>query len=53
MEMQNDITTQKHEVDHPDVSLHREWQKIRQEAAKDILLNVDQYVEILGNAELS
>jgi Ti-type conjugative transfer relaxase TraA len=47
MEMQNDITTQKHEVDHPDVSLHREWQKIRQEAAKDILLNLDQYAEKL------
>jgi hypothetical protein len=47
MEMQNDIKTQKLEVDHPDVPLHREWLKIRQEAARDILLNIDQYAERL------
>jgi Ti-type conjugative transfer relaxase TraA len=47
MEMQNDITTQKLEVEHPDVSLHQEWLKIYQEAAKDILMNIDQYAERL------
>ena len=47
MEMQNDITTQKHEADPHDVSLHREWLKTRQEAAKDILLNLEQYEEKL------
>jgi Ti-type conjugative transfer relaxase TraA len=46
-EMENDITSQKLEVEHPDVTLYQEWQKIRQEAAKDILLNLDQYAEKL------
>jgi Ti-type conjugative transfer relaxase TraA len=51
-EMHNDSTTQRLEVDHPDASLHREWLKIRQEVAKDIILNIDQYADRLEKREV-
>jgi len=44
-EVQRDINDQKTDVNHPDISLHCEWQKIRQDAVQDILLNLDQYAD--------
>lgn len=49
MEMQGEINNQKLEIEHPDVSLHLEWAKNRQEAAKEIVLNLDQYAEKLND----
>jgi len=49
MEMQGEINNQKLETEHTDVSLHLEWAKIRQEAAKEIVLNLEQYAEKLND----
>jgi Ti-type conjugative transfer relaxase TraA len=48
MEMEREINNQKLVIEHPDVSLHLEWTKIRQNAAKQILLNLDQYAHTLN-----
>lgn len=49
MEMQGDINNQKFEFEHPDTSLHQEWIKIRQDAARQITLNLNQYGKELND----